>query len=87
MKPGDFEVDKNGNVITRPLMGWLAAPAAGIAVILAVHYAESDADIENHTPKSLQLILTPHQCLELAELLTRQANNLITARPSGKSPN
>jgi hypothetical protein len=72
-----LEMDGNGNVITRPVTGWTTMPAAGIAVVLVIQYAEKPTDIENDTCKQLQCILLPQQALELAETLTRQAKRVM----------
>jgi hypothetical protein len=53
-----LELDKEGNIVTRPVLGWTTAPVGG---------------------KSLQAILTPHQALELAETLTKQAWRILDA--------
>lgn len=77
----ELEKDENGNVITRPVTGWLTSPAGGIAVVLGIQYAESPADIERGTCKHIQCILLPQQALELAESLTTQARRLLEPHP------
>jgi hypothetical protein len=81
----ELERDENGNLITRPVTGWKTMPAAGIAVVLVIQYAEKPTDIENGTCKQLQCILLPQQALELAETLTKQAKRVL--EPSGETPN
>jgi len=81
----ELELDESGNAITRPVTGWITMPAAGIAVVLVIQYAEKPMDIENGTCKQLQCILLPQQALELAETLTKQAKRVLG--PSGETPN
>jgi hypothetical protein len=80
----ELQKDKDGNIITKPVVGWTAGTVADVAILLAVRYADSAAEFE--TPKTLQVILTPQQGLELAEVLTRRATAILRAespsRPS-----
>lgn len=73
----EFETDKNGNVITNPVTGWVSAAFAGMGVVLAMHYADTSLALETGESKSLQFALTPQQCLELAERLTKLAKHLL----------
>lgn len=73
-----LELDKEGNIVTRPVLGWTTAPVAGMAVLMKLDYAERPEDIKTGG-KSLQAILTPHQALELAETLTKQARRILDA--------
>jgi hypothetical protein len=77
-----IELDANGMVVTRPVLGWTTATAAEIAVILQIQYSEKPADIDTGG-KSLQVVLTPPQCLELAEVLTRNAQRILNFPVSG----
>ena len=77
-----FDVDKNGMVITRPLLGWTMAPIEGMFLLARLNYAETPADIGNDG-KAIQLILTPQQALELADVLTKQAKHILGAPPQG----
>ena len=80
----ELHKDENGNVITRPVTGWITTPVAGMFVLVAIQYAEKQSDIETGDLKQLQCILLPQQALELAETLTRQAKRLLEP-PSEKS--
>jgi len=71
-----FETDENGIVVTKPVMGWIIAPAAGIAVVLGIRYAETEEEIGTGG-RQIQFVLMPQQCLELAEVLTKQAKHLL----------
>jgi hypothetical protein len=72
----DFELDADGKIITKPVMGWTIAPVAEIAVLVTVQYADRREELETGG-KQIQLLLMPQQCLELAEVLTRQANRIL----------
>jgi hypothetical protein len=71
-----FETDSNGDIVTNPVTGWMTLPVAGIAVLLAIQYIETPLDIDAANGKSVQLVLTPQQCLDLAEKLTDLAVGL-----------
>ena len=75
-----LETDRNGQIIAKPVIGWTTATVAGMSVILAIRYIETLAEIETGG-KSLQLALTPQQCLELSETLTRLAKKNLQAHP------
>ena len=82
----DLELDSKGNVVLKPVTGWAIAPVAEIAVLLKIDYSETPEDI-GKGGKSIQFVLTPPKCLELAEVLTRQAKRLLEAKlPPGKAP-
>jgi len=83
----EFEKDSEGNVILKPVIGWKTAPVAEVAVLLQMQYADTPADIETGG-KSVQFVLKPQACLDLAATLTRQAKRLLEDRlPPGESPN
>lgn len=71
-----FETDSDGALVTRPVLGWATVPVAGIAVVLQIQYSEKPDDIDKGG-QSLQFVLTPPQCLELAEILTTQAKRIL----------
>jgi len=73
----DLETDSNGEVITHPVIGWTTATLAGISIFLAIHYVETPLETETEDGKSVQMVLTPQQCLELAERLTNLALSLL----------
>jgi hypothetical protein len=77
-----FETDAAGMIITRPVLGWVTCPVEEMAVILLLRYSESPQDIDSGG-RSLQAVLTPQQCLELAEELTKQARRILAA-PRGQ---
>ncbi len=81
-----FQTDERGDIITKPLMGWVTAPVANMALLLAIEYAETPQEIESGG-KVIQLVMTPKQCLQLAETLTTRGKALIDNPPEpGKRP-
>lgn len=70
-----FDKDAEGNVITNPVMGWTTLPVVEMAVLLQIQYAETPERLETGC-RRIQLVLTPLQCLELAQRLTRQARRV-----------
>jgi hypothetical protein len=79
------KTDDRGNVITYPVTGWAMGPVAEVAVLLQIQYVESEQDLEAGRHKRFQFLLTPPKCLELAELLTKQAQRLL-GPPSPGTP-
>lgn len=77
----DFELDAKGEVITKPVIGWTIASVAGMSVLLAVQYVETDEQLLAMRGQSVPLLLTPRQCLELAEELKKHASNILDSRP------
>ncbi len=80
----ELQKDKNGNIVTRPVTGWITGTVAGIAVLLAIQYADTPEEIATPS-KQIQFGLMPQQCLELAEKLTTLAKRVLEDR-SGRSP-
>ncbi len=73
-----LEINPDGTISTRPVLGWTTAAIAGTTVFLQIQYAEKPADIATGG-LSLQVVLTPQQALELAETLTKQARRIVDA--------
>ena len=83
MKILSLELDENGLVIIRPVLGWTAAPvAAETAVILRLQYAETPAEARTGG-RALQVMLTAPQALELSQVLAKQAENALRDIPTG----
>ena len=79
-----LESDEHGNIVTRPVLGWTTIPVAGMSVILRLNYAETPEDIDKGG-LHIQVLLTPHQALELAEILTIQGQRILDSpAPPGK---
>ena len=83
-----LETDSNGDIITKPVTGWITAPIAEIAVLLAIQYVETPEELETGNSKQIQLVLMPQKCLELAEALTKAGKSLLEDQShSGKPAN
>jgi hypothetical protein len=78
-EPPKLELDANGNIATNPVTGWTTATLAGIAALLAIEYLETQPGMKTGHSKAIQFALTPQQCLDLAEKLTKLAQLLIHA--------
>jgi hypothetical protein len=72
-----FETDANGYIITKPVTGYVSDVVANMAVILAVKYAEDEEALDRGESKSIQFVLTPKQCFDVAETLTKQAKRIM----------
>lgn len=70
-----LEIDEQGNIVTRPVLGWITVPVAGMSVLLRLNYAETPEEL-GMGGRHLQVILTPQQALELAEILTIQGQHI-----------
>jgi hypothetical protein len=81
-----LETDGMGNVITKPVTGWSTVPVAGIAVLLAVRYVDTPEELERGDSKSIQLVLKPQQCLELAEALKKLGTVLLAGQSDSMQP-
>lgn len=83
----DWDTDGQGNVITRPLVGWDTATAAGIACVLRVRFAETPEKLKTGDLSRLPLVMSPAQALELAEDLRKTAERLLAEKPpQGHAP-
>lgn len=72
----NLQTDAQGNIITKPVIGWTTGILAKISVLLAIQYIETPAEFETGG-KTLQFVLMPQQCLELAEKLTTLAQHVL----------
>ena len=72
-----FVTDVQGNIITKPVVGYATVPLGGMALLLGVRYVDSDEELNSGNSKQIQLTLTPQQALEIADSMTRQANLLL----------
>ncbi len=73
------ETNNSGNVIAKPVKGWTVSDTAGVAVA-EIQYAETPEEFEGGDSKSIHLGLTPPQCLDLADALTRAARKVLRSR-------
>ena len=72
-----LKTNDSGNIITKPVTGYVIAPVAEIAVLLAIQYADNPQDIDKEEKPQIQFVLTPQQCLEIAAAMTRRARILL----------
>jgi hypothetical protein len=71
---GDFKTDDNGNIVTKPVTGYTTGLVMNSAVILAIEFLSlRNTDPQTVEEDSIQFVLTPAQCQELAEVLARAA--------------
>jgi hypothetical protein len=78
-----LETDINGKIITKPIIEWTTATLANIVVLLAIQYSDRPEEIE--AGPQVQLVLTPQECLVLAEALTKQAKRILEPK-KGRPP-
>ena len=76
------EMDEQGNLVMRPVLGWISIRVEGM-LFWRVRYSETP----NIPSKRIQLVLTPQAALHLSEELTRQARRIIDAPPPEQSQN
>lgn len=82
-----WDLDKNGNIITKPVLGYATATAfGGMAGILGIEYAETDQEVQKISGKSSQFALTLEQCELLADALTKLANTIRERQSQSKGP-
>ncbi|TDX64020.1 hypothetical protein EDE12_106166 [Methylosinus sp. sav-2] len=73
-----LELNEDGSVKTRPVLGWTITPVAGMSVLLRILYAETPAELKTGG-QNLQVILTPAQALDLAQSLAKPAMHILSA--------
>jgi hypothetical protein len=71
-----FQKDDAGSIIAKPMVGVALMPIGGLNILLQIRYANSPEEL-GKKDSILQVSLTPQQGQNLAEALTRQANNLL----------
>lgn len=77
-----FDLDPDGNIITRSVIGWTNAPVAGMFVLARLEHVGSEDQLRAslvgaNPPDAVQLTFTPQQALEFADSLTRMANIIL----------
>lgn len=82
----NFETNTDGNIITQPLIGWTAATWGDIAALLRIEYAESQQALQG-PHKTVQLVLTAPQCLELSGQLRTLAEKILQRNQDQKPSN
>lgn len=80
-----FDLAPDGNIITHPLLGYSVVPVAGTTILARLEYAETEEQLRTGG-KAVQLVFGPRQALELADILTKQANRILgQATPGAKN--
>lgn len=76
----ELDTDIHGNVIMKPLVGWATHGVSDIAVLIVLEYLDDPAQAEAMQGETLQLALTAHQCLEVADALNAAANGILRSQ-------
>jgi hypothetical protein len=80
----EFACNANGKVIVNPVTGWSVASVDAMAVLCRVEYLAHEVEPAAAEHSNVQLLLTPEQAIELADVLVAQANRVLdqaTAAP------
>ena len=84
-KKGPFDLDDEGNVKSAPLTGWDIVSLADTALIARLKFADSFEEFRTGG-RAIQLLLTPHVALDLAQELTKLAQRILgQTAPPGQS--
>jgi hypothetical protein len=71
-----LQLDEHGNVVAKPVIGWMITTDKDVTVLAAIEYADSPSELTTESSK-IQLDLTPQQSLQLADALTKVANHVL----------
>lgn len=88
-----FDTNKDGSIITRPLIGYDTAPVGGMFVLTRLQYAENPDQLSAimsgaATPPAVQIAITPDQADALAQRLSELAAHIRSQKtPSQSSKN
>jgi len=83
MNPTDvFDTDDAGNIIAKPMVGYLTMPAADMFILARLEYANSEAHLmaimsDQEKAGAVQLSVTPDQARELAARLVFLADHIM----------
>ncbi len=77
----ELENDSDGNVVTKPIIGWSVGTAAEVSVLLVIEYVEDLQQMESGDSRTIPFTLLPLQCLELAEALIKASKKLLESLP------
>jgi hypothetical protein len=78
----DFKLDRDGNIPTKPLVGWTIGQVGGVALLLEAQYAQSPEELETEQQQTLCLALSIPLALQLADALKRHAEKLLNESAS-----
>jgi hypothetical protein len=74
-----FDLDENGNISVRPLMGFTLAPVQGMFCVARLEYPQTVEDMRTGNRSAVQLTMTAVQLREVAAALLRSADQLESA--------
>jgi hypothetical protein len=83
---GGFELDEKGEIPTKPLTGWNIGHVSGMALLLEVHYAETQEELETGQRHALCLAISLPLALQLSEVLKKYAEEFLSQPNSGLGP-
>jgi hypothetical protein len=81
--PFKFDTNEKGDIVVKPVAAFFGK-AVQVGVVLAVRYLDTPESQKNWDLTTVQFMLTQKQCLDLSDLLKRQAQRLdadIRSRP------
>lgn len=81
MTTDHFDLDDDGNIKVRPLMGYTIAPVAGMFCVVRMEYPESPEDMFAGKTSAVQLAMTAAQLREVSAVMLRKADHLDSAAP------
>jgi hypothetical protein len=73
----------DGSISVLPLVGWEIGPAMDMALIVRLELLNREDEFGKPTAAA-QLIVTPHQAIELAQVLLRNAERILALKPEGR---
>jgi hypothetical protein len=78
---------ENGNIVIRPVTGFTTFVAFDMGVCLRIEFVKSAEWLKTGEREAEQLVLTPDQADQLAEMLKRQAQNARRPPPANTAAN
>lgn len=78
-----FEMDKDGKIITHPMTGFSTSVVEGMAMLLSIEYLQDERETAT---RSIQFALTPQGALYLAEKLKTVAQHILEDQTSQGKP-
>ena len=71
-----LETDAHGQVVEKPVVGWMVTTDQRVTVVAAFEFRDSASDAKNEHGK-IQFGLTAQQALQLAQALSEIANGIL----------
>jgi hypothetical protein len=73
----------DGSISVLPLAGWELGPAMDMALIVRLEFLNRE-DESGKPTAAAQMIVTPHQAMELGQALLRNALSILALKPEGR---